>query len=51
MLNNTRLKVYIHAYTVRLNRGELLDDIDDSYRKLKRLTDEEISQVHRSLNK
>lgn len=49
MLNETRLKVYVHAYDVRLKRGHLLEDIDNDYLRLNRLTEEDIIQIHTAL--
>ena len=49
MLNNSRIKVYINAYTVRLNKGEKLEDIDKDYIDLKRLTVEDVKEIHKRL--
>jgi hypothetical protein len=50
MLNATRMKVYINAYLVRLDKGEALEDIDKSYLDLKRLTEVDIKKIHDQLN-
>lgn len=47
MLNPTKLKVYSNAYRIRLQRGEKLSEIDSLYLKSKRLTNEEIEQIHK----
>ena len=49
MLGPTRLMVYKYAYTVRLEQGETLEDIDNSYLELKRLTEEDVEQIHNAL--
>lgn len=49
MLNNSRIKVYINAYTVRLNKGEKLEDIDKDYIDLKRLTPDDVKEIHKRL--
>ena len=49
MLNTSRIKVYINAYTVRLERGESLEDIDKDYINMKRLTKEETQEIHKRL--
>lgn len=49
MLNTSRMKVYINAYTVRLERGESLEEIDKDYLDLKRLTKDEINEIHKRL--
>lgn len=49
MLNNSRIKVYINAYTVRMNKGEKLEDIDKDYIDLKRLTPEDVKEIHKRL--
>lgn len=49
MLGPTRLMIYKHAYTVRLEQGERLEEIDQSYLRLKRLTEEEVKQIHNAL--
>ena len=49
MLNSTRLKVYINAYNVRLNRGESIEKIDNDYLNLKRLKKEDIEQIHKAI--
>lgn len=50
MLNNSRLKVYINAYLVRLGKGEALEDIDKDYLELKRLNKEDIEEIHKKIN-
>ncbi len=49
MLNDSRIKVYINAYTVRLNKGEKLEDIDKDYLDLKRLTESDVKDIHKRL--
>lgn len=49
MLSEMRMKVYINAYNVRLERGEKLEDIDNDYLNLKRLTKEDIQKIHAML--
>lgn len=49
MLSEMRMKVYINAYNVRLERGEKLEDIDNDYLGLKRLTKEDIQKIHAML--
>lgn len=51
MLNPTRLKIYINAYSIRLSRGEKLEDIDADYLKLKRLNEKEIQEIHKKLGR
>lgn len=50
MLNETKLRVYSGAYRIRLKRGEKLSDIDNLYLSMKRLTQEEIEQIHIFMN-
>lgn len=49
MLNSSRTKVYLNAYTIRLQRGEKLEDIDKDYLDLKRLTQADIKEIHKKL--
>ena len=49
MLNTSRMKVYINAYTVRLEHGESLEEIDKDYLDLKRLTKDEINKINRDI--
>ena len=49
MLGETRLKIYRHAYSVRMAKGESVSKIDKSYLDMKRLTEEEVKQIHISL--
>lgn len=49
MLNESRMKVYINAYTVRLQRGEKLEDIDKDYIEMKRLTEKDVKEIHSKL--
>ena len=49
-MNEMRFKIYLNAYIVRLNRGEKLEDIDNDYLSLKKLTEEDIQKIHRKLN-
>ena len=49
MLGPSRLMIYKYAYNVRLERGEKLEDIDNSYLTLKRLTEDEVKQIHDAL--
>lgn len=49
MLSEMRMKVYINAYNVRLERGEKLEDIDNDYLNLKRLAKEDIQKIHAML--
>ena len=50
-MTNTKLKVYLNAYIIRLNRGEKLEDIDNDYLELKKLTKEDIDRIHAELRK
>lgn len=50
MLSEMRLRVYINAYNVRLERGETLDAIDKDYLNLKRLTQEDVKKIHTYLS-
>lgn len=49
MLSNSRIKVYINAYTVRLMRGQSIEDIDKDYLDMKRLTPEDVKEIHKRL--
>lgn len=51
MLNDTRLEVYLVAYTTRLQRGETLDYIDNFYLSRGRIKQEDINQIHEQLQK
>lgn len=46
MLNESRTKVYLNAYLNRLQKGESLEEIDKSYLDLKRLTKDDIEEIH-----
>lgn len=49
MLNDTKLKTYAKAYRTRMNRGEKVSEIDKLYLDMKRLTEEEVTQIHNFL--
>jgi hypothetical protein len=46
MLNPTKLKTFSHAYRTRMNHGESVESIDELYLSLKRLSEEDIVQIH-----
>jgi hypothetical protein len=50
MLNETRLKVLVNAYSVRLGKGESLESIDESLRNIKRVNESDIKKIHDKLN-
>ena len=49
-MNETKFKIYLNAYIIRINRGEKLEDIDNDYLNLKKLTEEDIEKIHQKLN-
>jgi hypothetical protein len=49
-LSAMKLKTYVNAYIVRLNRGETMTDIDNLYLSINRLTKDEIDQIHKKLS-
>ena len=51
MLNETRLEMYLVAYTTRLQRGEKLEDIDELYLNEGRIKQIDIDQIHSELPK
>lgn len=51
MLNMTRLRLYVNAYNVRMEKGESIESIDNSFLSLKRLKKEEIKQIHDIIQK
>ena len=49
MLNKTRLQTYMHAYYVRMTRGEKVADIDKDYLEMGRITEDDIKLIHKEL--
>ena len=50
MLNETKLKLYMNAYSTRLAKGQMILEIDYLFKNTNRLTDDEIKQVHDALH-
>lgn len=46
MLTKSRIKVYINAYIKRMNKGETMEEIDNSFISIRRLTQEEADYIH-----
>lgn len=49
MLNPTRLKIYVNAYIVRLEKGESIENIDESYLSLNRIKEDDVKQIHKNV--
>ena len=49
MLNESRVKIYINAYLVRVGNGEKITDIDNDYLSINRLSLDDIHQIHKEL--
>lgn len=51
MLTESRKKVYINAYIKRMNRGETMEEIDESFISIGRISQEEADYIHSLLPK
>lgn len=51
MLTESRKKVYVNAYIKRINRGETMEEIDESFISIGRISQEEADYIHTLLPK
>ena len=51
MLTESRKKVYVNAYIKRMNRGETMEEIDESFISIGRISQEEADYIHSLLPK
>ena len=49
MFTPTRLKVYVNAYIVRLEKGESLSNIDNYYLNRNKITESDKEAIHNRL--
>lgn len=48
-MTDSQIKVYINAYIVRLKNGETLEEIDESFISIGRLTQTDCDKLHEML--